>query len=129
MVQRTPQREREPLETEMNLLKVALCVPMILDGRLMGLMGLGEKLSRDMFFVSDLRLLETLATEVALAVKYRRIEDEAFRKNRLAELGTIATVSPTRSAIHLASIKTFAQLMPERVDNAENSGTNSASSC
>src|SRR5208282_3217680 len=25
MVQRTPQREREPLETEMNLLKVALC--------------------------------------------------------------------------------------------------------
>ncbi|MGD0058911.1 MAG: ATP-binding protein [Verrucomicrobiia bacterium] len=119
MVQRTPQREREPLETEMNLLKVALCVPMILDGRLMGLMGLGEKLSRDMFFVSDLRLLETLATEVALAVKYRRIEDEAFRKNRLAELGTIAAGVAHEIRNPLASIKTFAQLMPERVDDPE----------
>jgi signal transduction histidine kinase len=119
VVRRVPQRERELLEAEMDLLKVALCVPMILDGRLVGLIGLGEKLSRDMFFVSDLRLLETLATEVALAVKYRRIEDEAFRKNRLAELGTIAAGVAHEIRNPLASIKTFAQLMPERVSDPE----------
>jgi signal transduction histidine kinase len=119
MVRRVPQRERELLEAELNVLKVALCVPMILDGRLVGLIGLGEKLSRDMFFVSDLRLLETLATEVALAVKYRRIEDEAVRKNRLVELGTIAAGVAHEIRNPLASIKTFAQLMPERVDDPE----------
>jgi signal transduction histidine kinase len=119
MVRRTPQRERELLEAEMTLLKVALCVPMILDGRLVGLIGLGEKLNHDMFFISDLRLLETLATEVALAVKYRRIEDEALRKNRLVELGTIAAGVAHEIRNPLASIKTFAQLMPERVDDPE----------
>jgi len=119
MVRSTPPRERELFERELNLLQVALCVPMILDGRLVGLIGLGEKLSRDMFFVSDLRLLETLATEVALAVKYRRIEDESFRKNRLVELGMIAAGVAHEIRNPLASIKTFAQLMPERVDDPE----------
>ncbi len=119
MMRHVPQRERELLEAEMNLLKVGLCVPMILDGRLVGLIGLGEKLNRDMFFISDLRLLETLATEVALAVKYRRIEDEAFRQNRLVELGTIAAGVAHEIRNPLASIKTFAQLMPERVDDPE----------
>ncbi len=119
MARRVPQRERELLEAEMNLLQVALCMPMILDGRLVGLIGLGEKLSRDMFFVSDLRLLETLATEVALAVKYRRIEDESVRTNRLVELGMIAAGVAHEIRNPLASIKTFAQLMPERVDDPE----------
>jgi two-component system, NtrC family, sensor kinase len=119
VMRRLPQRERQQLEAELNLLKVAVCVPMILDGRLVGLIGLGEKLSRDMFFVSDLRLLGTLATEVALAVKYRRLEDEAFRKNRLVELGTIAAGVAHEIRNPLASIKTFAQLMPERVDDPE----------
>jgi signal transduction histidine kinase len=119
MMRREPPRVRQLLEEEMNLLKVALCVPMILDGRLVGLIGLGEKLNRDMFFASDLRVLETLATEVALAVKYRRIEDEALRKNRLVELGTIAAGVAHEIRNPLASIKTFAQLMPERVDDPE----------
>ena len=42
MARRVPQRERELLEAEMNLLQVALCMPMILDGRLVGLIGLGR---------------------------------------------------------------------------------------
>jgi len=107
------------LEAELDRLKVNVCVPMMLDDRLVGLIGLGEKLSRDMFFVSDLRLLETLATEVALAVRYRHMEDEVFRKNRLAELGTIAAGVAHEIRNPLASIKTFAQLMPERMDDPE----------
>ena len=110
---------RQHLETELDQLQVNVCVPMILDGRLVGLIGLGEKLSHDMFFVSDLRLLETLATEVALGVKYRRMEDEVFRKNRLIELGTIAAGVAHEIRNPLASIKTFAQLMPERMDDPE----------
>jgi signal transduction histidine kinase len=110
---------REQLETELARLQVAVCVPMILDDRLVGLIGLGNKLNRDMFFVSDLRLLETLATEVALAVKYHRMDDEVTRKNRLIELGTIAAGVAHEIRNPLASIKTFAQLMPERMDDPE----------
>jgi signal transduction histidine kinase len=110
---------QQQLEAELDRLKVNVCVPMILDDRLVGLIGLGDKLSRDMFFASDLRVLETLATEVALAVKYRRMEDEVSRKNRLAELGTIAAGVAHEIRNPLASIKTFAQLMPERMDDPE----------
>lgn len=119
MARREPIGVRQHLDAELNQRKVVLCVPMILDGRLVGLIGLGEKLNREMFFVSDLRVLGTLATEVALAVKYRRMEDEVFRKNRLVELGTIAAGVAHEIRNPLASIKTFAQLMPERMDDPE----------
>jgi signal transduction histidine kinase len=107
------------LDGELNRLKAAIAVPMILDDRLVGLIGLGDKLSREMFFVGDLSLLGTLATEVALAVKYRRMEDEVSRKNRLIELGTIAAGVAHEIRNPLASIKTFAQLMPEHMDDPE----------
>jgi signal transduction histidine kinase len=119
MTRREPFAVRQRLDAELDPRKVVLCVPMILDGRLVGLIGLGEKLNREMFFVSDLRVLGTLATEVALAAKYRRIEDEVFRKNRLVELGTIAAGVAHEIRNPLASIKTFAQLMPERMDDPE----------
>jgi signal transduction histidine kinase len=119
MARRVAPVTRQHLETELDQLKVNVCVPMILDNRLVGLIGIGEKLSRDMFFVSDLRLLETLATEVALAAKYRRMEDEVSRKSRLVELGTIAAGVAHEIRNPLASIKTFAQLMPERMEDPE----------
>jgi two-component system, NtrC family, sensor kinase len=110
---------QQHLEAELNQLGVAVCVPMMLDGRLAGLIGLGAKLNHETFFVADLRQLETIATEAALAVKYHRMEDEVLRKNRLVELGTIAAGVAHEIRNPLASIKTFAQLMPERMDDPE----------
>jgi two-component system nitrogen regulation sensor histidine kinase GlnL len=107
------------LTGELNRLKCSVCVPMILEEKLVGLLCIGEKANHDMFFVSDLRLLQTLATEVALAVRYRRIEDEVFRKNKLISLGTIAAGVAHEIRNPLASIRTFAQLMPERMDDPE----------
>jgi signal transduction histidine kinase len=52
-------------------------------------------------------------------VKYRRSEDQVSRKNRLIELGTIAAGVAHEIRNPLASIKTFAQLMPERMDDPE----------
>jgi signal transduction histidine kinase len=110
------------LDADLNRLKVAVCVPMLLPDQLSGLICLGEKANRDMFFVSDLRLLETLSTEVALAVKYRRMEDQIFRKNKLIELGTIAAGVAHEIRNPLASIRTFAQLMPNKMDDPEFTG-------
>ena len=116
---RVPAHTFQELAKDLDRLKVTVCVPMILDGQLVGLIGLGEKTSKDMFFVSDLRLLENLGTEVALAVKYRRMEEEILRKNKLTELGTIAAGVAHEIRNPLASIKTFAQLLPTRADDPE----------
>ncbi len=118
-----PRREPEPvaqeLYRELDQFKVTVCVPMILDDKVTGIVALGAKANNDMFFVSDLRLLQTLATEVALAIKYRKMEEEIFRKNKLIELGTLAAGVAHEIRNPLASIRTFAQLMPERMDDPE----------
>jgi signal transduction histidine kinase len=113
-----PEQQRA-LEAELDRLRVTVCVPMTLDNKLMGLIGLGGKVNQEMFYVSDLRLLGNLATEVGLAIKYRRMEDQVVRKNRLVELGTIAAGVAHEIRNPLASIRTFAQLLPERSNDVE----------
>ena len=85
----------------------------------MGVLALGAKANGDMFFVSDLRLLTTLATEVALGVRYRRMEEQAVRNNKLVALGTIAAGVAHEIRNPLASIRTFAQLLPTNQDDPE----------
>lgn len=118
-----PRRERpehaEHLRRELEQFKAAVAVPMILDEKLGGVLMLGPKANNDMFFVSDLRLLQTVATEVAMAIKYRRLEEEILRKNKLIELGTLAAGVAHEIRNPLASIRTFAQLMRERMDDPE----------
>ena len=114
----SPQEAGE-LMADLDRLQIAVCVPMILDHQLTGLMALGEKMGNEMFFVSDLKLLETMSTEIALAVKYRRMEDQIFRKNKLIELGTIAAGVAHEIRNPLASIRTFAQLMPDKMEDPE----------
>ena len=107
------------LTQELNRLKVSVCVPMIMDERLIGVLCLGEKTSRDMFYVADLHLLETLAAEASLAIRYRRMQEEVARKNKLMELGTVAAGVAHEIRNPLASIKTFAQLLPTKGDDPE----------
>jgi len=107
------------LAKEFDHFKVTLYVPMLLEDRLVGVIALGEKLNRDMFYVSDLRLLGTLATEVALGVRYRRMEEQAVRNNKLIELGTIAAGIAHEIRNPLASIRTFAQLLPTKTDDPD----------
>ncbi len=107
------------LRADLARLGVTLCVPMLLDDALVGMLAVGEKTSREMFFISDMRLLEMLATEVALAVKYRRMEEQMLRQNKLVELGTIAAGMAHEIRNPLASIKTFAQLLPDRMHDPD----------
>jgi len=116
---RVPGRIARDLTSNLNQLHVAVCVPMIVDERLIGIIALEEKLSDEMFFDGDVRLLETLAAEVALTVRYRRMQEEFLRKNKLAELGTVAAGVAHEIRNPLASIRTFAQLLPEKMDDPE----------
>jgi signal transduction histidine kinase len=114
----SPEQRRE-IEVELHRLRVAVCIPMFFDEKLMGVLALGPKINQEMFYASDLKLLSNLATDIALAIKYRRMEDQVVRKNRLVELGTIAAGMAHEIRNPLASIRTFAQLLPDRKNDPE----------
>jgi signal transduction histidine kinase len=104
---------------ELDRIGASLCVPMVLDGQLVGTLSLENKLSGDMFADTDIKLLERLCSEAALAVRYRKFEQQMFQTSKLASLGTLAAGIAHEIRNPLSSIKTFVQLLPTRSNDAE----------
>ena len=79
MLDKTNQPAVQKILSEMHGLEAEVILPMIFKNRLNGFILLGEKLSGDLFSKEDLDLLETLASQTALAIEnarsYEKIED------------------------------------------------------
>lgn len=103
-----------------------VCVPLRVQNRLLGLLLLGKKRNREMFFNDDLRLLSTFASAVAIALENARLYDELrasqallARNDRLAAIGTLAAGIAHEIRNPLVAVQTFIQLLPEQLDDAE----------
>ncbi|MEW6188804.1 MAG: HD domain-containing phosphohydrolase, partial [Actinomycetota bacterium] len=68
-------------------LEIAVLVPLQVEGNLIGVLILGEKRSGDMFTIQDLRFLEILAPEVAVAIKNAELFEE--KEKRILELSAL----------------------------------------
>jgi serine phosphatase RsbU (regulator of sigma subunit) len=69
---------------------VALLLPMIAHGALVGFLGLGTKIQREDYAAEELRILDSLAPQVALASDNMRLLEENIGKQRLEEELAIA---------------------------------------
>jgi two-component system NtrC family sensor kinase len=103
-----------------------VCVPLIVNQELVGMLGLGCKPHFGGFSVADLDLLNTLAAEAAIALDNARLYEELrqsrdiiHRAGRLSALGTLAAGIAHEIRNPLVSIQTFFQLAPERLQDAE----------
>jgi signal transduction histidine kinase len=94
-------------------------MPLYLQKELVGFLGLTEKDNREMFYLAELNILERVASDTAFNLHYRRVQEEIMRKSRLVELGTIAAGIAHEIRNPMASIRTFAQLLPERKNDEE----------
>ncbi|MBU0629497.1 MAG: GAF domain-containing protein [Candidatus Margulisbacteria bacterium] len=92
-------KKRGPL-FDVKEIDSALVVPCILESRLIGFFALGRKLSEDAYTDEDLRLLQVLANQAAMALDHTRsyekirneleaVERQLERSQRLASLGTL----------------------------------------
>ena len=107
-------------------LQAEVCLPLIYMNRLIGFITLGPKVPEDMYYKEDLELLYPLANQVAIAIEnsilyenLKKSQNIMRRADRLASLGTLIASLAHEIRNPLVSIKTFTQLLPERIEDEE----------
>jgi signal transduction histidine kinase len=110
----------------LSSLEAEVSIPLILKGRLLGLINLSHKFTREIYSQEDIQLLTTLANQTAIACENARLygdlkESKSYirRADRLASLGTLTAGLAHEIRNPLVAIKTFTQLLPERFDDEE----------
>jgi signal transduction histidine kinase len=94
-------------------------VPVFIDKKLSLLLILGQKQSGDMFTNEDMDLLKTISNQTAVALKNVRLYQEKVNSEKLASLGMMSGTFAHEIRNPLTSLKTFAQLMPEKYNDPE----------
>ena len=94
LMERSGEPDIPDVLSDMNRLYAEIVLPMIFEKRLRGFIVLGEKLSGDLFTSEDRDLLETLASQCALAVEnarsYKLIDDLNKNLEKKVEERTLA---------------------------------------
>lgn len=103
-----------------------VCIPLLSNAQLVGLIGLGSAKSRAGFTLQDFELLEMLAGETAVALENIRLIEELNRSrdliqraDRSSSLGVLAAGIAHEIRNPLVAIQTFFQLAPERIYDEE----------
>ena len=94
-------------------------MPVFVDNNLELLIVLGEKLSGDFFTDEDIKLLDTVAHQSSIAIKNAKLYTEKLSSDRLASIGMMSATFAHEIRNPLTSIKTFAQLIPEKYTDTE----------
>jgi len=111
------------IKIHLELFDGEVLVPVFVDDKLSFLIILGEKLSGDMFTNEDIKLLETISDQTAIAIKNASLYAEKVKSERLASMGMMSATFAHEVRNPLTSIKTFAQLMPEKHNDPEFNST------
>ena len=118
--------EGEELAEVMRKFEAEVCLPLVSQNRLIGFINLGSKVPEAIYFQEDLDLLYPLANQVAIAIEnsnlyenLKKSQSIMRRADRLASLGTLIASLAHEIRNPLVSIKTFTQLLPERIEDEE----------
>jgi signal transduction histidine kinase len=111
---------------QMSDLEAEVTIPLISKGRLVGMINLSHKFNKDIYAHEDIELLSTLANQTAIALENARLYEDLKksksyirRADRLASLGTLTAGLAHEIRNPLVAIKTFTQLLPERLEDEE----------
>jgi len=111
---------------KLSVLEAEVSIPLILKGQLLGMINLSHKFNKDAYSQEDIELLSTLANQAAIAIENARLYEDLKksktyirRADRLASLGTLTAGLAHEIRNPLVAIKTFTQLLPERLEDEE----------
>ena len=110
----------------MSQLEAEVSIPLISKSQLIGMINLSHKFNKDIYSHEDIELLTTLANQTAVAIENARLYEDLKksksyirRADRLASLGTLTAGLAHEIRNPLVAIKTFTQLLPERLEDEE----------
>jgi signal transduction histidine kinase len=126
LVKGTKIPELNMVTQRMSQLEAEVSIPLISKGQLIGMFNLSHKFNKDIYSHEDLELLNTLANQTAIAIENARLYEDLKksksyirRADRLASLGTLTAGLAHEIRNPLVAIKTFTQLLPERLEDEE----------
>jgi len=118
--------ELKSVINQMSLLEAEVSIPLISKGQLIGTINLSHKFNKDIYSQEDIELLSTLANQTSIAIENARLYEDLKksksyirRADRLTSLGTLTAGLAHEIRNPLVAIKTFTQLLPERLDDEE----------
>ena len=95
----------QSLIDELNRLNIALASPIIVEGKLVGMVTLGRKRSGDVFTAEDVEFLDLLSPQLATALERAKLFDEAKQFNiKLKKEVDQATEELRKANIHLKQL-------------------------
>ena len=111
---------------QMSLLEAEVSIPLISKDQLIGMINLSQKFDKDIYYHEDIELLSTLANQTTIAIENANLYEDLKksksymrRADRLASLGTLTAGLAHEIRNPLVAIKTFTQLLPERLEDEE----------
>jgi len=111
---------------QMGLLGAEVSIPLISKDQLIGMINLSQKFDKDIYYHEDIELLSTLANQTTIAIENANLYEDLKksksymrRTDRLASLGTLTAGLAHEIRNPLVAIKTFTQLLPERLEDEE----------
>jgi signal transduction histidine kinase len=109
----------ERMNSELRPFNGEAVAPVYVDKKLVLLLILGEKESGDMFTHEDINLLNIVSNQISIAIKNSQLYKDKVHTERLASIGMMSATFAHEIRNPLTSLKTFAQLMPEKYDDEE----------
>jgi signal transduction histidine kinase len=108
---------------EIHRLGAEWLLPVLVHGQFGGFYVIGPKRSGDPYFTEDIDLISAVASQVGIAIRLHLqiglAEAEKRRAERLVSFGALARGLAHEIKNPLVAIRTFAELLPERVDDEE----------
>ncbi len=109
----------ERIRDKLEILSCETMVPVFVDKKLTLLMCLGEKITGDKFTREDINLLNTISDQMSIAIKNAKLYSEKIHTEKLASIGMMSATFAHEIRNPLTSLKTFAQLIPEKYNDPE----------
>ncbi len=107
------------VEQRMRELNAAAVVGIHSKSALTGIMLLGPRAGLQVYGLMAQNVLTGLSDQLAVALENAKLEQQIRRTDRLASLGTLSAGMAHEIKNPLVTVKTFAQLLPERYDDAD----------